>query len=120
MLNLDTHIVAFIINEELRESEKSLLDGDTWSISAAVLWELAKLVQLGRIHLDFDDRAVIDLLGRLHVWPIDLAIARASTQLDFRSDPADELIAATSIVHGVPLLTRDRVLRASNIIPLAL
>ena len=120
MPNLDTHVVVYIINEELRKSEKSLLDGDTWSISAAVLWELAKLVQLGRIHLDFDDKAVIDLLGRLHVWPIGLAVARTSTHLDFRSDHADELTAATSIVHGIPLLTRDRVMRASNVVPLAL
>jgi predicted nucleic acid-binding protein len=39
--------------------------------------------------------------------------------LDFRSDPADELIAATSLVHNVPLLTRDRKLLASQQIPLA-
>ena len=48
-------------------------------------------------------------LSRLHVWPIDLTIARASTRLDFSSDPADEIIAATSVVHSVPLLTRDHV-----------
>ncbi len=120
MLNLDTHIVVYIASGTLRAEEKALLDGEVWSISAAVLWELAKLVQLGRIDFDFDDREVADLLENLGVWPIDLAVARASTQLDFRSDPADELIAATSIVHGVPLLTRDRVLRASNIVPLAL
>ena len=120
MLNLDTHIVVYIVEERLREDEKALLDAEAWSTSAVVFWELAKLVQLGRIRIDFDDRAVIDLLGRLHVWPIDLAVARASTQLDFRSDPADELIAATSVVHGIPLLTRDRVLRSSNVIPLAL
>ena len=29
-------------------------------------------------------------------------IARTSTRLDFTSDPADEIIAATSVVHGVP------------------
>ena len=75
--------------------------------------------------MDFDDRAVIDfravidLLEYLHVWPIDLAVARASTQLDFRSDPAEEQIAATSVVHGVPLMTRDHVLRASDVVPLA-
>ena len=34
-------------------------------------------------------------------------------------DPADELIAATSIVHGVPLLTRDRQIRRSKLVPLA-
>ena len=120
MLNLDTHIVVYITNGTLRAEEKELLNREVWSISAVVLWELAKLVQLGRIDFDFEDRGVADLLENLSVWPIDLAIARVSTQLDFGSDPADELIAATSIVHGIPLLTRDRVLRASKIVPLAL
>jgi PIN domain nuclease of toxin-antitoxin system len=36
-----------------------------------------------------------------------------------KGDPADELIAATSIVHKVPLLTRDRALLKSKRIPLA-
>ena len=58
-------------------------------------------------------------MSRLQVWPIDLAVARASTRLDFRGDPADELIAATSIVHEIPLLTRDRRMRRSKIVPLA-
>jgi predicted nucleic acid-binding protein len=39
--------------------------------------------------------------------------------LDFRSDPADELIAATSVVYRVPLVTRDRKLRGSKIVPIA-
>jgi predicted nucleic acid-binding protein len=43
----------------------------------------------------------------------------ASTQLDVRGDAEDELIAATSLVHGVPLVTRDRDLRASKLVPLA-
>ena len=119
MLNLDTHVVVYMIQGRLSQREKELLDEETWSISAVVLWELAKLVQLGRIDLNFDDDEVTKLLERLHIWPIDLDVARASAQLDFRSDPADELIAATSIVHGVPLVTRDRVLRASALIPLA-
>jgi PIN domain nuclease of toxin-antitoxin system len=41
-----------------------------------------------------------------------------STRLDFRGDPADEIIAATSVVHRVPLLTRDRRIRGSRIVPL--
>jgi len=84
-----------------------------------VLWELAKLVQLGRLDLDLDDREVVRTLSRLQVWPIDLAVARASTRLDFRGDPADELIAATSVVHEVPLVTRDRGIRRSKLVPLA-
>lgn len=112
--------MVYTTNGTLTAEEKALLDGEEWSIWAVVLWELAKLVQLRRIDFNLDDREVADLLDSLHVWPIDLVIARTSTQLDFRSDPADELIAATSIVHGVPLVTRDRVIRASNVVPLAL
>lgn len=120
MLNLDTHILVFALLGSLRPDEESLLARNRWSISAIVLWELAKLVQLGRVELDIDDRSVARVLGRIHVWPIDLAVARASTNLDFRSDPADELIAATSVVHNIPLVTRDHRILSSNIVPLAL
>ena len=119
MLNLDTHILVFALGNELRPTEQSLLARNRWSISSIVLWELAKLVQLGRLDMDFDDREVVRALSRLHLWPIDLAVARTSTQLDFNSDPVDEIIAATSVVHDVPLLTRDRIMRSSKIVPLA-
>jgi len=96
-----------------------LLSRERWSISAIVLWELAKLTQLGRLNMDLDDRGVRRVLARLHIWPIDLDVAKASVCLDFRADPADEIIAATSIVHGIPLLTRDRTIRQSKLVPLA-
>ena len=119
MLNLDTHIVIYALNGTLRPGERALLTGNKWSVSAIALWEMAKLAQLGRVELDMDDREVVRALSRLHVWPIDLAVARASTRLDFSSDPADEIIAATSVVHEVPLVTRDGVLRCSKIVPIA-
>ena len=119
MLNLDTHMLVFALDGELRPPEEMLLARETWSVSSIVLWELAKLIELGRVDMDLDDREVARALARLHVWPIDLAVARTSTRLDFKSDPADELIAATSVVHGVPLLTRDRVIRQSKVVPLA-
>lgn len=119
MLNLDTHILVYALTGEPTARERRLLSAQPWSISAIVLWELAKLVQLGRIAVDLDDPEVVRVLCRLHLWPIDLAVSRQSTQLDFRGDPADELIAATSIVHRVPLLTRDRKLLRSRSIPLA-
>ena len=119
MLNLDTHILVYALQGELKASEVELLARDQWSVSAIVLWEIAKLVQLGRIELDLDDRQVLRALSRIHRWPIDLAVARASTRLDFRGDPADEIIAATSVVHGVPLVTRDSVIRKSSMVPLA-
>jgi PIN domain nuclease of toxin-antitoxin system len=46
-------------------------------------------------------------------------VSRCSTRLDFSSDPADELVAATSIVHRVPLVTRDARILRSQIVPFA-
>ena len=119
MLNLDTHMLVFAVRGELRPHERALLARDRWSISGIVLWELAKLRELGRIGLDLEDREIAGLLNRLHVWPIDLAVARTSTRLDFKGDPADESIAATSVVHRIALVTRDRIMRRSAIVPLA-
>ncbi len=119
MLNLDTHVLVFALQGALTARENRLLRANRWGISAIVLWELAKLVQLGRIDLDLDDGDVVRALSALHVWPLDLATSRMSTRLDFRGDPADEIIAATSIVNGVPLVTRDRTIRGSKMLQLA-
>jgi PIN domain nuclease of toxin-antitoxin system len=119
VLNLDTHVLLLAVTGDLNAAESRLLRADPWGISAIVLWEIAKLAQLGRIEVDLDDPAVARTLGSVHVWPISLEIAKASTRLDVHSDPADELIAATSVVHRVPLVTRDKNLRRSKMVPLA-
>lgn len=119
MLNLDTHILLYAVTGTLTPAERKLLGGQPWSISAIVLWEIAKLAQLGRIEVDLGDRQVARTLGAVHVWPITADIAKTSTRLDVHGEPADELIAATSIVHNLPLITRDRRLRRSRRIPLA-
>jgi PIN domain nuclease of toxin-antitoxin system len=119
VLNLDTHVLLQAVAGRLSASETRLLRSDQWSISAIVLWEIAKLAQLGRIEVDLGDVDVARTLARVHLWPITREIAHASTRLDVRADPADELIAATSLIHHVPLVTRDRILRRSRQIPLA-
>lgn len=119
MLNLDTHIVLYALTDELTSRERTLLAKDSWSISAIVLWEIAKLAELGRIEIDLDSPELSRVLSGLQTWPLTLDICRAIQALDFDADPADEIIAATSIVHRVPLLTRDRRLRRSRRIPLA-
>jgi PIN domain nuclease of toxin-antitoxin system len=119
MLNLDTHVLLYAVTGALRPHEVELLRTDRWSISAIVLWEVAKLAQLRRIAVDLDDAEVVRVLARIQVWPLTREIARTSVALDVRGDPADELIAATSVVHKIPLLTRDRALLKSKTIPLA-
>jgi len=119
MLNLDTHVLLHALAGSLKPREKELLSSDEWSISAIVLWEICKLVQLGRVRLDLEDPEVTRTLRRIHTWPLSLEVCRQSTRLDIRADPADELIAATSIVNDIPLVTRDRKILRSKRIPFA-
>ncbi len=117
MLNLDTHILVLALAGALDEKEQALLSQHRWSISAIVLWELSKLVQLGRIDVELEQPKVERTLRRIHTWPLTLEICRQSCNLDIRSDPADEIIAATSVVENIPLVTRDRTLLGSQMIP---
>ncbi len=119
MLNLDTHILIHAMIDSLTRKEAELLRTHRWSISAIVLWEIGKLSQLGRIEIDLEDREVQRYLYRIHTWPLTLDIVRAIPDLDFGSDPADEIIAATSVVHQVPLITRDKRIRKSRRVPIA-
>jgi PIN domain nuclease of toxin-antitoxin system len=119
MLNLDTHILVASLAGELTEREEAMVTNEGLAVSDIVLWELAKLVQLKRLVLDMDSVAFRRSLRHLTIIPITVQIARQSTKLDFASDPADEIIAATSIVERIPLLTRDRKILKSRMVPLA-
>lgn len=119
IVNLDTHLLLFALDDALTAREHDILSSNTWGISCIVLWEIAKLTQLGRIDTSLDEPKLRSALDTLHIWPIDLQTARTSTQLDFSGDPADELIAATSVVQGVPLLTRDRQILQSKMVSFA-
>ena len=119
MLNLDTHILIHAMTGEVTAREGRILRAAPWGISAIVLWELAKLAELKRIDLDLDDPELDRFLASVHVWPLTLDVVRALRRIDFRSDPADEIIAATSLAHRAPLVTRDRKLLKSKTVPLA-
>ena len=118
MLNLDTHMIIALLRGDLRGKEQRLIEtANQLLISDIVNWELAKLVQLGRLELDLESRAYRVFSSTLTMVPITTEIALASTRLDFESDPADEIIAATSVVESIPLLTRDEKILASRQVP---
>jgi PIN domain nuclease of toxin-antitoxin system len=120
MLNLDTHILLYALSGDLTRREASLLSKDSWSISAITLWEISKLAELGRVEIDLEHPELVRTLARIQTWPLTLEICRAIRDLDFEGDPADEIIGATSVVHKAPLLTRDRRIRGSKLVPLAI
>ena len=119
MINLDTHVVIFALEDNLNLAEREAMQTEDWAISPIVLWEIAKLVERRRLNLNLDGHRFNQFLNSVDVIPIDINIARTCARLDFRSDPADQLIAATSIVYNIPLVTRDRTIRSSKIVPLA-
>jgi PIN domain nuclease of toxin-antitoxin system len=115
MLNLDTHILVHAAGGKLTAHERKLLEHDlAWSISGVVLWEITMLHRRKRIEYGLDHAPLDQFLRRIHVWPITSKVCSFLDQLDFQSDPADELIAATSLAYNLPLLTRDEKLRASK------
>lgn len=120
IMNLDTHIVVKFVNQELSADELSRLDGaDIYYISDIVLWELAMLVSKKRIIFDFDAIEWKVFSRDLKILPITQEIAMQSMVLDFKADPSDHIIAATSIVHNIPLMTRDEQILKSKIVPFA-
>ncbi len=119
MVNLDTHILVATVKGTLRPNEETVLD-DFWVISDIVLWEIAMLEREGRIQPLLNTPSFRRVLDRTEVYPIDWMVARTVRRLDYRSDPADEIIGATSLRWDIPLLTRDSRILASKVVPLAL
>lgn len=119
MLNLDTHILVAALAGQLTAREQLLVTNEKLAVSDIVLWELAKLIQLKRLVLDMDSAAFRRALRQLTIFPITTEIAQKSIELDFAADPADEIIAATSVVERIRLMTRDRKILKSGLVPLA-
>jgi PIN domain nuclease of toxin-antitoxin system len=89
-------------------------DGLVVSIVSA--WEIAKLVQKGKLAFAIPCRAWIAkavTVAGITMHPLTPDICIESTELPgaFHGDPADQLIVATARLLGVPLVTPDRRIR---------
>ena len=118
-LLLDTHIALWLDsgNERLLPATRALIDscrqgGGTVCVSAVSAWEIALLVDLGKIALDCPADAWVErFLGRPGIAAVPLghrAAARAYRlhHLEQR-DPADRLLIATAVELACPLVTYD-------------
>jgi len=117
MIVLDTH--AWILwvdgDERLTLAQRDAIaaeEGSLIGVSAISCWEVAKLIELGRLALSCSLEEWLDqALSYPGVQLIALTpeIAIESTRLpgDFHRDPADQIIVATARVHGCSLVTSD-------------
>jgi len=119
MVNLDTHILIYFLQGTLTKHELKVIGNLTLCISGVVLWEIYKLQQIGRIEFEWNQEFIL-FIRSLVILPMDASVFLSLPELDFRSDPIDEIIAATSIAHSVPLLTRDKKILKSKVVPLAI
>lgn len=128
MILLDTHILVWtlIAPENLSAKAKKTIRAARSSgplgLSAISLWEIAWLADNKRIDIDVSvDSFVRQCASYVQVLPLTAEIAVRSVQFpnSYPNDPQDRIIGATAIVEGVRLLTHDKRIVKSGLVPLA-
>jgi PIN domain nuclease of toxin-antitoxin system len=121
----DTHAMLWYLYNDARLSATALafmdsIDqaGEQIAISSITLAEMVYLIEKGKIAATAFER-VIAVLEQANATlievPFDRTIADAMRQIDRTQVPdlPDRIVTATAIQHGVPVISRDRKIRAS-------
>jgi len=112
---LDTHILLWLNLEQRNKIPAKMMykiesSGTQGGISAISLWETSMLYQKKRIKLPYEPlewfRVVFSNPNNI-LLPITPEIAAISGTLQMHGDPADRIIAATSLFHKSKLATLD-------------
>jgi PIN domain nuclease of toxin-antitoxin system len=126
MIVLDTHIWIWWVHgsDRLTQTQLDVIEaneGGVIGVSAISLWEIAKLVENGRLELPVSlEKWFAQALNYPGVQIIELTpeIATESTRLpgEFHRDPADQIIVATARVMKCKLVTSDeKILNYSHV-----
>jgi PIN domain nuclease of toxin-antitoxin system len=118
---LDTHIWVWWVHrdEHLPARLRTFIErheSATLGVSAISCWEVAKLVERGRLRLPMPTgdwlHAALTYPGvRLLDLTPDISVESCSLPGDFHADPADQIIVATARHHRVGLVTLDARIR---------
>jgi len=124
---LDTHAWIWWVDHDPRLGGRFLdaLDAlpadDRPGISDISLWEVATLVERGRLRFRIPFEEWLDAAAHprtVRIIPITPAVSReiAALPATFSRDPADRIVVATSRVLKMPLLTLDRLIVRSRLV----
>jgi PIN domain nuclease of toxin-antitoxin system len=126
-LAVDSHAFTWFFEGSPTLSTKArdalAADDAFWFVPAICVCEIVLTLRKGRYRLTpADARRAFESPGRLRVVPIDYSIALESTRLTTLDGIHDQLIVATTmrLMADHPtlrLVTNDRLIRASNLVP---
>lgn len=123
----DTHAALWYLFADSRLSqaayefiEEAARNGDQVAVSAISVAEVVYLVEKGRLPLVMDaelTKALVDLQHVFTETAFTLAVAQSMRRIPRESVPdmPDRMIAATAVYYGVPIISRDRHIRSSEL-----
>ena len=125
MIVVDTHIIIWnalkpeMLSGKAEKAISAANNSDGIIFCEISLWEIAMLMHKGRLSIDIEYIEFIKLILESNKYVfrgITPEIAGLSTDLfsDNNKDPADRIIAATSIIENANLVTADKELRQSK------
>lgn len=127
MILLDTHIVIWLAFEPVKLSKRAKeairaarLQGGL-TIAAITLVELAWLAEKGRVETTLSVESFVRLCAsKMTVLPITPEIAARAVSLpgSYPKNPQDRLIGATALLEGIELVTHDKLIKKSGLVPI--
>lgn len=123
MILVDTHAAIWLTQDRSKLSHKAqralvaARKAGGVAIADITLHEIALLVARGRVAVSTTLDVYLAFVESIFkVLPIDARIAARSEQFGrgYPRDPADRLIGATALVHGMALVTKDESIRDSG------
>ena len=118
MIVLDTHVFVWVMEDDAKlgiETRQTIVEAsknNEVGVSAITPWEIALLVEKGRLRLAREVAEWLDAalaVPGVRLLPIEPRIALDSVRLPsaFHADPADWLIVATARHWNATLITAD-------------
>ena len=126
MIILDTHVVLWLafepdkLSKRAREAIRAAHGQGGLAIAAITLLELAWLAEKHRVETTLSTESFVRLcVSKMTVLPItpEIAARAVSFPNSYPKDPQDRLIGATALVEGVKLVTRDKSIKKSGLVP---
>jgi PIN domain nuclease of toxin-antitoxin system len=125
MILLDTCVLiwdAIEPNKLTSKAKKAIKYSENELIICDIsIWEISMLIKRNRLIVDDSSSGFIKLILQSHNFQIqqitpEIAEVSVNFGTEINKDPADRLIAATSILKNIPLITADQNLRDATIL----